>query len=127
MADQQQVPSELAAAMQQGQGEPAAPGQAPAPPMPPAMAPVDEQEVCAALMRAIQTCAMKGPAAADPREVNEFAKSALAYAQAYVQIHPGLVSPQGVAPGVLAAAAPAIVPPESNAETEPKPKAADRG
>jgi hypothetical protein len=97
------------------------------PPMPPPMAPVDEQEVCAALMRAIQTCAMKGPAAADPREVNEFAKSALAYAQAYVQIHPGLVSPQGVAPGVLAAAAPAIVPPESNAETEPKPKGADRG
>jgi hypothetical protein len=124
MADQQ-IPPELAAAMQ-GQGGPAAPGQAP-PAVPPPMAAVDEQEVCAALMRAIQTCAMKGPAAADPREVNEFAKSALAYAQAYVQIHPGLVSPQGVAPGVLAAAAPAIVPPESNAETEPKPKGADRG
>lgn len=128
MADQtpSNLPPELLAALG-GQaadaGAPADPGQAatmtqqPAAPAP--MAAVDQQAVCDSLMRAIQTCSEKGPGANDAREAAEYAKSALAYAQAYVAIHPGLIAPQGVPPGVLAAAQPMQVPQEENAETAP--------
>jgi hypothetical protein len=91
MSDQQQMPPQ-----QQGP-----------PQMPPPIAPGPSlDEVLAELLRATKAAAQKSSGATDPREVREFGQGALAFAQAFVQLHPDLMSPQGVTPDMVASSVP---------------------
>lgn len=62
----------------------------------PPMTVVSYAETMNELLGAVRECASKARSAGDTREQSELAKGALAFAQAWVIMHPDLVAPAGV-------------------------------